>query len=145
MSELSARKSETILVGQASGSVLELVVSVLENANFVVLQAKTGVGAVELAASYTGKIDLLLLDLQMHGMSGPAVGDVIKLSRPNTHLMFMSSYDEGQMLVLNYGWAFIEKQFVESRLLEMVNIVLHSPDKSQGSHQYDKRLESGRE
>jgi len=56
MSELSARKSETILVGQASGSVLELVVSVLENANFVVLQAKTGVGAVELAASYTGKM-----------------------------------------------------------------------------------------
>jgi len=44
--------------------------------------------------------------------------------------------------VLNYGWAFIEKPFVKAKLLNMVNRVLHSPNKSQGSSRYDTREDS---
>jgi len=46
---------------------------------------------------------------------------------------------DGNLLVLNYGWAFIEKPFVAEKLLHMIDVVLHSPDKSQGSDQYDTR------
>ena len=45
----------------------------------------------------------------------------------------------GSLLVLNYGWAFIEKPFVKDKLLQMVDVVLRSPDKSQGTKQYDTR------
>jgi len=121
---------------------LELVAKILETANFVVIQAKSGVQAVELSADYAGKIDLLLSDVQMPGMSGPALGDELKRSRPDIHVMFMSAFTGGSLLVLNYGWAFIEKPFVASKLMEMVNVVLHTPDKSQGSHQYDSRNET---
>ena len=51
----------------------------------------------------------------------------------------MSGMTDGNLLVLNYGWAFIEKPFVAEKLLHMIDVVLHSPDKSQGSDKYDTR------
>ena len=86
-------------------------------------------------------IDLLLSDVQMPSMSGPALGETLKKHRPDLHIMLMSGLPGGNLLVLNYGWAFIEKPFLMGKLLEMINAVLHSPDKSQGSRQYDKRKE----
>jgi FixJ family two-component response regulator len=63
----------------------------------------------------------------MPGMSGPSLGTALKLTRPDLHVMFMSGFPGGDLLVLNYGWSYIEKPFVASKLLEMVNDVLHSP------------------
>jgi hypothetical protein len=45
--------------------------------------------------------------------------------------------------VLNYGWAFIDKPSVPRQLVEMVNVVLHSDDKSQGNHSFDSRKDNG--
>lgn len=53
--------------------------------------------------------------------------------------MFMSGYPGGDLLVLNYGWAFIQKPFVSAKLLEMVNVVLHTSDRSQDLDQFDTR------
>ena len=47
------------------------------------------------------------------------------------------------MLVLNYGWAFLQKPFVTKRLIEMINEVLHTPDRSQhGGESFDSRLDT---
>ncbi len=46
------------------------------------------------------------------------------------HVMFMSAYTGGQMLVLNDGWAFFEKPFVASKLVEKVSSVLDPPEES---------------
>ena len=114
--------------------------------HFIVLHAKGGYNALALAATHAGRIDLLLSDLKMSGISGPELGAAMKESRPDLHIMFMTSFPGGDLLVLNYRWAFIDKPFVPLKLLEMVNVVLHhTPDKSQGSHQYDTRLKSGAE
>jgi hypothetical protein len=49
----------------------------------------------------------------------------------------------GNLLVLNYGWAFIEKPFVARKLVEMVTEVLHSPDRSQlGGKEFDSRKDT---
>ncbi len=48
--------------------------------------------------------------------------------------MFMSGYMGGDMLILNYGWTFIQKPFFPVKLVTMVNRVLHTPNKSQGAH-----------
>jgi two-component system cell cycle sensor histidine kinase/response regulator CckA len=138
-------KGTTILVVDDAEVVLNVVVSILEAANFNVLQANSGREALEVSANYTGKIHLLLTDVQMPGMNGPALGEALRNSRPDMHVMLMSAFAGGDLLVLNYGWAFIEKPFVPVKLLEMVNAVLHTPDKSQGSHQYDTRITSGLE
>jgi hypothetical protein len=41
--------------------------------------------------------------------------------------------------VLNHGCTFIEKPFVPNKLVAIVDVVLHSPDRSQGGHAFDTR------
>ncbi len=135
---------ETILVVDDTGSVLKVVVAILEAARFHVLQADGGAKAVKMAADYAGTIDLLLSDIKMPDMSGPELGELLKKTRPEVRVMLMSGFS-GDLLVLNYGWAFIGKPFLTKKLLEMVTEVLHTPDKSQGSNQFDKRKDNASE
>jgi two-component system cell cycle sensor histidine kinase/response regulator CckA len=144
MAEL-LEKLETILVVDDTSLLLNAVVAILKRANYSVLQADSGQQALEVAANHPGYIDLLLSDVQMPLMSGPELGGARQVTRPDIRLMFMSGFAGGNLLVLNYGWAFIEKPFVRAKLLEMINGVQHSPNKSQGSHQYDTRKDSGRQ
>ena len=81
---------------------------------------------------------MLLSDVDMPGMSGPDLGEALKRSRPDLHVMLMSGGADGNLLVLNYGWAFIQKPFVGAKLLQMINKVLHSPNRSQtGGQEFD--------
>jgi len=130
---------ETILVVDDAESVLTTAVAILKKAHFNVLQANTGAKAVELARDYTGHIDLLLSTIQTAEMTGPDLGTTIKKTRPDIHIMFMSGFDKGDLLVLNYGWSYIQKPSVGAKLLEMVNDVPHTPNKAQSTHNYDTR------
>lgn len=132
----------TILVVDDTEAVLDAVVMILGAAGFEVLSAASGAAALDLAAAETGEIDLLLSDVEMPVMSGPELGEILKQTRPNIHVMLMSGNGNGNLLVLNYGWAYIQKPFVADRLVRMVRDVLSSPDRSQlGGHQFDARLD----
>jgi two-component system cell cycle sensor histidine kinase/response regulator CckA len=133
---------ETILVVDDTDSVLKVVVAILKRADFNVLQASTAASAIDLAQNHVGIIHLLLSDVQMPGMTGPDLGKTIKKTRPNVHVMLMSGFPGGNLLVLNYGWSFIEKPFVPAKLVEMVNDVLHTPNKAQDANQYDIRKDA---
>jgi two-component system cell cycle sensor histidine kinase/response regulator CckA len=134
---------ETVLVVDDNEEVLQIVGLVLKNANFNVLSAGNGAAAVKLAKETEGKIDLLLSDVDMPKMSGPDLGQLLKKSRPEMHVMLMSGGGaDGNLLVLNYGWAFIQKPFVAIKLVEMVTEVLHSPNRSQlGGQEFDSRID----
>ena len=71
MAESVAGNTETVLVVEYTDVLMNVIVAILEAANFRVLQARTGTGALQLAADYSGKIDLLLSDVNMPEMSGP--------------------------------------------------------------------------
>jgi two-component system cell cycle sensor histidine kinase/response regulator CckA len=121
------------------------VVEILRRANFRVLSAPSGSGGIKLAAETEGVIDLLLSDVDMPVMSGPDLGEVLKKTRPDIHVMLMSGGVNGNLLVLNYGWSFIQKPFVPVRLVQMVTSVLRSPDRSQtGGQEFDTRKDGGR-
>jgi two-component system cell cycle sensor histidine kinase/response regulator CckA len=129
----------TILVVDDKELVLTVVQSILKNEGFRVLVAISGAVALQLAADYPDEIDLLLSDIELTGMTGPQLGIKIKLSRPAMHVMLMSGLPGGDLLVLNYGWAFIQKPLVAAKLVEMIFAVLDSPDRSQGGYGYDTR------
>ena len=134
---------QTILVVDDNETVLTFVVAILKRANFQVLSADNGANAIELAKETEGRIDLLLSDVDMPLMSGPDLGETLKKSRPDMHVMLMSGGLNGNLLVLNYGWAFIQKPFVSTRLVQMVTEVLHSPDRSQvGGQEFDSRKDT---
>ena len=129
---------ETILVVDDNESVLNLVVTVLQRANFRVLSAGSGPHAIELCDRTDETIHMLLSDIDMPEMSGPDLGQELKKARPDLHVMLMSGNANGNLLVLNYGWAFIQKPFVPVKLVQMVTSVLHSPDRSQlGGQEFD--------
>jgi hypothetical protein len=124
--------------------VLNAVVAILERANFHVLSADCAASAIKLAGETTMKIDLLLSDVDMPKMSGPDLGQLLKQARPDMHVMLMSGGVDGNLLVLNYGWAFIQKPFVASKLVQMVTNVLHSENRSQaGGQEFDSRKDTG--
>jgi DNA-binding NtrC family response regulator len=115
---------ETILVVDDNEFVLQTVVTILKRANFNVLFASSGAIALKLAEETAGTIHLLLSDVDMPGMSGPGLGETLKKSRPDMHVMLMSGGTNGNLLVLNYGWAFIQKPFVQEKLVRMITSVL---------------------
>ena len=134
---------ETILVVDDDEEVLKVVVAILKRANFRVLSANSGPDALKLAEKTDGKIDLLLSDVDMVPMSGPDLGETLKKTRPDMHVMLMSGGAKGNLLVLNYGWAFMQKPFVAMKLVQMVNDVLHSENRSQlGGQEFDSRKDT---
>ena len=136
-------KRQTILVVDDTASVLKVVAEILECANFRVLSAESGADAIELANETKEEIDLLLSDVDMPLISGPDLGVTLKKTRPDLHVMLMSGGENGNLLVLNYGWAFIQKPFVSAKLVQMVTEVLNSPDRSQsGGQEFDSRKDT---
>jgi DNA-binding NtrC family response regulator len=134
---------ETILVVDDTEVVLTSVVTFLELANFQVLAADCAESAIKLAGETDRKIDLLLSDVDMPKTSGPDLGQFLKKARPDMHVMLMSGGVDGNLLVLNYGWAFIQKPFVPSKLVQMVLDVLHSENRSQlGGQEFDSRKDT---
>jgi DNA-binding NtrC family response regulator len=136
---------ETILVVDDNEAILAMVVGVLESANFRVLSANSAAAALRLTKGTEQKIDLLLSDVEMPQMSGPDLGEMLKKARPALHVMLMSGGVNGNLLVLNYGWAYIQKPFVPEKLVEMVTDVLHSRDRSQpGGQEFDSRKDTSK-
>jgi DNA-binding NtrC family response regulator len=136
---------ETILVVDDNEMILEVVAAILRAENFRVLSADSGPAAIILAEETSETIDLLLSDVEMPQMSGPDLGEALKKTRPDMHVMLMSGAINGNLLVLNYGWAYLQKPFVAVKLIQMVKEVLHTEDRSQlGGQEFDSRKDRNR-
>ncbi|HTS27224.1 MAG TPA: response regulator [Bryobacteraceae bacterium] len=124
---------ETILVVEDHSALLRLVKQILEDAGFTVIPATTAKQALRLEAEYPGTIDLLLSDVRMRGMSGPTLAQRLKEKRPQMRVMLMSGYPGGDLLVLEYGWHYIEKPFVPSALVSKIKEVLRGEVQEQAA------------
>ena len=143
MANENRTRNETILVVDDDEMLRTFVVDVLERAKFHVLSADSGPSAVVLSRNTMGSIDLLLTDWDMPEMSGIALGETLKAARPDIHVMQMSGGAHDTMMVLNYGWAFLQKPFVAPKLVEMITDVLNTPNRSQpGGASFDSRLDT---
>jgi len=128
---------ETILVVDSDEEVLKTVVHLLEDANFRVFAADSGTKAITLSEATEEPIHLLLSEVELPQMSGPDLGKTLKKKRPDIHVMLMSGQENGNLLVLNYGWAYIQKKVVATKLVSMITGVLHAPDRSQLGDEFD--------
>ena len=116
----------TILVVDDHQPLLNLVKQILENADFTVLAASDANKALRIEAEFAGTIDLMLSDVLMPGMSGPELARKMRERRPQTHILLMSAYPDGALLVLNEGWSFIQKPFLPRALVSRIKDVLQS-------------------
>ena len=95
--------------------------------------------AVQIEGQFPRAIQLLLSDVMMPGISGPDLAKKLKQLRPEMRVILMSGYSEG-MLILNYGWHFLQKPFPPNALISKVNDVMHSEVREQGTDHFDTRL-----
>jgi DNA-binding NtrC family response regulator len=135
---------ETILLVEDHTALLKIVKQILEGAHFTVIPASSPKQAIQLEAEFPGTIDLLLSDVRMRGMSGPNLAKRLKERRPQMRVMLMSGYPGGALLVLNYGWHYIEKPFVPSVLVSKIKDVLRGETREQSTDRFDTLKEPRR-
>jgi DNA-binding response OmpR family regulator len=135
---------ETILLVEDHSALLKLVKQILEGAGFAVIPASTGKQAIRIEVEFPGTIDLLLTDVRMSGISGPELAKRLKDRRPQMRVMLMSGYPGGALLVLNYGWHYIEKPFVPSVLVSKIKDVLRGETREQATDRFDTLKEPRR-
>lgn len=126
-SEPPPRGSETILLAEDETSVRKLTRTVLANYGYTVLEAKDGEEAIWLTSGDHRRIDLLITDVVMPGMSGRALASHLKEDRPDLKVLYLSGYTDTAMLrhgVLEDHVDFLHKPFRPQDLARVVREVL---------------------
>ena len=123
------RGSETILLVEDSDWVRKLARQILERAGYRVLEASSADAAIRISeAGHNGtKIDLLLTDVVMPGMSGNDMSKQLLAKRPDLPVLYMSGYTDDAIVqhgVLEPGINFIQKPFSPDALALKVREVL---------------------
>ena len=121
------RGTETILLAEDENDVREVAREFLESGGYIVIEAGNGAEALRLAAAHKGKIDLLVTDMVMPGMTGPELAGRLQKDRVNLCVIYMSGYSEqaaveaAQSQVLT---RLLTKPFSRTAFLRMVREVL---------------------
>ena len=128
--------SETILVVEDDESLRELVVRMLQDAGYRVIEADDAETALDILQVSKLGIDLLLTDVIMPGKTGGELLEQAKVVSPTLRSLFMSGY-AGDLVALRGGLmpeaAFLEKPFTRTSLLRKVYSILHGESAKQQS------------
>jgi two-component system, cell cycle sensor histidine kinase and response regulator CckA len=98
----------------------------LEAAGYVVTEAASGLEGIA-ALDQPGQIDLLLVDLEMPGLSGDEMVRQIRTKRPDLPVLYVTGYIDRLMNArpLWEGEAFLEKPFTVEGLRQAVALILY--------------------
>jgi two-component system cell cycle sensor histidine kinase/response regulator CckA len=124
------RGTETILVVDDEESLRAVVGDLLGQLGYNVLSASGGDEAMALAAGYSGKIDLLLSDVIMEPVPGPALAERLTAERPEMKVVFISGYADDSLApegVLKPGTVLVHKPFTIKILSAKLREVLERP------------------
>ncbi len=86
--------TETVLLTEDEQDVREIAREFLESGGYRVIEAKDGAEAIQLAAKHRGKIQLLVTDMVMPGMTGQELAVRLQSEHPGLCVVFMSGYSE---------------------------------------------------
>lgn len=122
--------SETILLAEDEAEVRRFAEQALTRLGYTVLAAPDGPTALELFAEHGDRIDLLLTDMVMPGMSGKDLSDRLTEQRPNLPVLFMSGYTDrylGRDGIVSASVHFLKKPFRLAQLATQLRSILDKP------------------
>jgi CheY-like chemotaxis protein len=90
--------AKTILVVDDDKQILHLVATYLCRLGYTVLMAESGTEGISLAETHPAPIHLLLVDVNMPGMSGFEFANYLANRRTDVHVIYMSGVGEAQAL-----------------------------------------------
>jgi two-component system cell cycle sensor histidine kinase/response regulator CckA len=123
----SLHGKETILLVEDEEQVRAVVLSVLRRQGYHVIPAQNAGEALLLCENHPGNIDLLLTDVVMPQMSGPALARRLASIRPKTRVLCMSGYTDDSIVrhgVLESCVAFIQKPITPASITRKLREVL---------------------
>ena len=129
----SATKSgqgKTILIIEDEPAVRRVTSGLLKGKGYTVLIAESGDDALEIAANYSGDVDLILTDVVMPGLQGPELVASLLELYPRAAVLFVSGYmdpDRFGDLNLNERRSFLQKPFSTESLEHEVSEILNRP------------------
>ncbi|MFP4054155.1 MAG: PAS domain S-box protein, partial [Phycisphaerae bacterium] len=85
-------EGQTILVAEDSEAVRQIVVRILRESGYCVLEAANAAEAKEIAQRQEGQIDLLVTDVVMPGQNGVELAGELKETRPEMPVLYISGY-----------------------------------------------------
>jgi len=121
------RGTEQVLLVEDDPGVRRLVKSTLQTIGYGVLESSSGRAALALGSDETRQIDLLICDVILGDMSGPAVAEALRALRPNLRTIYMSGYTDDVIArtgALEHERYFVRKPFTPLELAERIRLVL---------------------
>src|SRR5437870_20498 len=129
----AAFSGETVLVVEDARPLRDLICEALSTSGCTVLSARDGQEALRIASQRKSAIDLLLTDVVMPGMNGPALAKQVRALCPETKILYMTGYS-GEFIradMLIAGVSLIQKPFTPTDLGRKISRML--ADKSRES------------
>jgi two-component system, cell cycle sensor histidine kinase and response regulator CckA len=121
------RAAGTVLVVEDELAVRRLASRVLRARGYRVLEASNGADALRLVDRHGGPLDLVLTDIIMPGLSGPALVERLLHGEPDLKVLYITGYSEEAIRehgLLPAGGALLEKPFTAHQLAERVHAAL---------------------
>ena len=117
----------TILIVEDDAGIRALSAKILRRCGYTVLAAEGGEEARHICERHEGVIHVLLSDVMMPGMNGPAVAAMLRKMRPELKVVFMSGYSSADVAshgVVHGEVPFLQKPFTPDRLANTISEVL---------------------
>jgi two-component system cell cycle sensor histidine kinase/response regulator CckA len=119
--------NETILVIEDEPEVLAFVKTALRQFGYDALGATGPEEGLALLRDHPGKIDLLIIDVVMPGMTARQLAEEMERIRPGIRILLMSGYTESEIFkegLLDEGLLFVQKPFTAEELAQKVREAL---------------------
>jgi PAS domain S-box-containing protein len=119
----------TILLVEDGDAMRAMMRELLETSGYTVLDAATPSSAETVLAAHQGPLDLLLTDVVLPGMRGPALADRIRNQRPEVKVLFMSGYTDETIAaqgLVDKDALFVQKPFNAVTLLRRVRAAIEA-------------------
>lgn len=127
---MAAGGRETILLVEDEPVLRELVAKVLQDYDYNVLEAESGVHALKVWDEHQGKVDLLLTDMVMPGgVSGAELAHRLRQRKPDLRVIYSSGYSS-EIVGKNFSEAdpvFLAKPYRPPQLAHRVRKCLDAP------------------
>jgi two-component system cell cycle sensor histidine kinase/response regulator CckA len=123
--------SETILVVEDEDELREFIRRALVSHGYTVLQARNGLEALDVVASHSEKIHLVLTDIVMPLSGGIELAGKLALTYPTMKILYMSGYAEPvsvDLSQLSEEGCFLPKPFAISDLTHKLRDLLDGPE-----------------
>ncbi len=125
--------TETVLLTEDEQDVRDIARQFLESGGYRVIEAKDGAEAIQLAAQHRGKIQLLVTDMVMPGMTGQELAVQLQSEHPGLGVVFMSGYSEHaatEMANADPSVRLLTKPFSRAAILRTVGEILRGVGKA---------------